>query len=95
MPTHTAAGELFHPADTAAADRFAVGFPQRTGYRMIGIAFRERGDFQQLRFGNRVRMNRGDVEHPLGQGAGLVEDYRFHPRERFEVVAAFYQHARF
>ena len=81
--------------DTAAVDRLAVGFPERAGHRMVGIAFRQRGDFQQLCLGNRIRMNCGDVEHPFGQGAGFIENHRFHPRECFQVVAAFYQYARF
>ncbi|CUP90574.1 Uncharacterised protein [Flavonifractor plautii] len=90
---HALTGDLLHAGHPAGVQLGAVGLPQGLGDGVFRPAFRQRGQLQQLGLRALVRVDGGDVEHPLGQGAGLIEYQNLGICQDLQVIAALDQDA--
>ena len=81
LGTHAPAGELLHLAHPGGVQRLAPGLFEGAGDGVIRVAFRQGGQLQQLLLADALRVDGGDLEHALGEGAGLVKDHQLRVRQ--------------
>ena len=71
---NTAAAQFFNFRDTAAVQRFPVGFLKAFTDGMAGCIFSKGGPFKKDMVFNRLMMDANHFKNALGQGPCLIHD---------------------
>ena len=88
----TSAGNFLHIGDTAFVQRTVPCGTKRRRDGMVGIAFCQSGQLQQLFFRNLVGMNGGYFKGTAGQRPGFVKHRNVCLGQLLQIVGTFNQH---